>query len=104
MSTPVYKGNFNVFLCKFIKGNFGWSEFSILGTRAFLYVKLYVKIKYNIIKHHNENVRVKRVHPRRGAKVFMCEDVYVFCETRHLGRKCRPQFTKEISMFSFVNL
>ena len=43
-----------------------------------LYVKLYVKIKYYIIKHHNENVRVKRVHPRRGAKVFMCEDVYVF--------------------------
>ena len=56
-------------------------------TNKILYVKLYVKIKYYIIKHHNENVRVKRVHPRRGAKVFMCEDVYVFCVTSHLGRK-----------------
>ena len=57
-------------------------------TNKILYVKLYVKIKYYIIKHHNENVRVKRVHPRRGAKVFMCEDVYVFCVCLHLGRNC----------------
>ena len=48
-------------------------------TNKILYVKLHVKIIYSFIKHHNENVRVKRVHPRRGAKVFMCEDVYVFC-------------------------
>ncbi len=56
-------------------------------TNKILYVKLYVKIIYYIFKHHNENVRVKRVHPRRGAKVFMCEDVYVFCETGHPRRK-----------------
>ena len=53
-------------------------------TNKILYVKLYVKSKYYIFKHHNENVRVKQVHPRRGAKVFMCEDVYVFCVCEHL--------------------
>ena len=63
-------------------------------TNKILYVKLYVKIKYSFIKHHNENVRVKRVHPRRGAKVFMCEDVYVFCECQHPCRKYITLITK----------
>ena len=61
--------------------------------------KNYVQIIYYIIKHHNENVRVKRVHPRRGAKVFMCEDVYVFCVNSHLGRKCTTLFLFNLNMF-----